>query len=398
MEKKYMKKRKRFIAATLILALVLSGCSPSKEQDKVETDSKAENKTEKPVKEKAYQSQLDVIEPAAYGNAEGLHLEKGSYISIIGKAKEGQYWETVQKGVKQAEKDINKLLGYEGKDQVKVTYIAPSKADNVDEQVNILDEELARYPVAVGIAIADEQACEVQFDLAADSGIPVVAFDSGSDYQGLLATVSTDNTESARMAADKLAESMEDQGEVVIFAHSSSSRTGKEREHAFKEQMKKAHPNIKIAEIYRMDDVEKIEKAIAKEKQKESGAEKEVDTESVSSQEIADYVLKKHPNVKGCYGTSSGAVKEIVGALDRAGMEDVMVVGFDADEEQIELMKDGKVDGLVLQNPFGMGYAAVIAASRAALSMGNEAYVDTGYVWVTKENLESKEVQKMLGK
>ncbi len=398
MEKKYMKKRKRFMAATLILALVLSGCSPSKEQDKAETGSKAENKTEKPVKEKAYQSQLDVIEPAAYGNAEGLQLEKGSYISIIGKAKEGQYWETVQKGVKQAEKDINKLLGYEGKDQVKVTYIAPSKADNVDEQVNILDEELARYPVAVGIAIADEQACEVQFDLAADSGIPVVAFDSGSDYQGLLATVSTDNTESARMAADKLAESMEDQGEVVIFAHSSSSRTGKEREHAFKEQMKKAHPNIKIAEIYRMDDVEKIEKAIAKEKQKESSAEKEVDTESVSSQEVADYVLKKHPNVKGCYGTSSGAVKEIVGALDRAGMEDVMVVGFDADEEQIELMKDGKVDGLVLQNPFGMGYAAVIAASRAALSMGNEAYVDTGYVWVTKENLQSKEVQKMLGK
>lgn len=398
MEKKYMKKRKRFIAATLILALVLSGCTASKEQDKAEADSKAENKTEKPVKEKAYQSQLDVIEPAAYGNVEGLHLEKGAYISVIGKAKEGQYWETVQKGVKQAEKDINKLLGYEGKDQVKVTYIAPSKADNVDEQVNILDEELARYPVAVGIAIADEQACEVQFDLAADSGIPVVAFDSGSDYQGLLATVSTDNAESARMAADKLAESMEDQGEVVIFAHSSSSRTGKEREHAFKEQMKKAYPDIKIAEIYRMDDVEKIEKAIAKEKQKESGAEKEVDTESVSSQEIADYVLKRHPNVKGCYGTSSGAVKEIVGALDRTGMEDVMVVGFDADEEQIELMKDGKVDGLVLQNPFGMGYAAVVAASRAALSMGNEAYVDTGYVWVKKENLESEEVQKMLGK
>ena len=73
-----------------------------------------------------------------------------------------------------------------------------------------------------------------------------------------------------------------------------------------------------------------------------------------------------------------------------------MVVGFDADDEQIEMLRDGKVDGLVVQNPFGMGYAAVIAASRAALSLGNEAYIDTGYVWVTKENLEDKDVQKML--
>ena len=43
----------------------------------------------------------------------------------------------------------------------------------MDEQVNILDEELARYPVAVGISVVDATACEVQFDLAAENDIPV---------------------------------------------------------------------------------------------------------------------------------------------------------------------------------------------------------------------------------
>lgn len=393
-----MGKGNKFIAAALVCALALSGCAAPDEMDKEQTGNKTDHAAEEQTKEMAYQSQLDVIEPAAYGNAEGLALEKGSYISIIGKAKEGQYWEMVQKGAEQAAEDINKQLGYEGKDQVKVTYIAPSKADDVDEQVNILDEELARYPVALGIAIADEQACEVQFDLAADSGIPVVAFDSGSDYQGLMATVSTNNTKSARMAADRLADSMGGEGEVVIFTHSSSSRTGKERERAFKDRMKNAHPDIKIVQIYRMDDIEKLQKAIAEEKQKESGTDQEIDAASITAEETADYVLKKHPNVKGCYGTSAEAVKSIVKALHSVEMDGVSVVGFDADEEEIELLKDGEVDGLVLQNPFGMGYAAVIAASRAALSMGNEAYVDTGYIWVTKENLESEETQKMLSK
>ena len=50
------------------------------------------------------------------------------------------------------------------------------------------------------------------------------------------------------------------------------------------------------------------------------------------------------------------------------------VVGYDADEEQLQMLKDGTVDGLLVQNPFGMGYASVIAAARAAIGAGNEAY------------------------
>lgn len=51
---------------------------------------------------------------------------------------------------------------------------------------------------------------------------------------------------------------------------------------------------------------------------------------------------------------------------------------------------------MIVQNPFGMGYATVVAAARASLDMGNEAVVNTGYTWVTKENLKTDEVQKIL--
>ena len=43
-----------------------------------------------------------------------------------------------------------------------------------------------------------------------------------------------------------------------------------------------------------------------------------------------------------------------------------------------------------------MGYATVVAAARAALDMGNEAFVNTGYTWVTADNLEDESIQKML--
>ena len=59
-------------------------------------------------------------------------------------------------------------------------------------------------------------------------------------------------------------------------------------------------------------------------------------------------------------------------------------------------LKEGQVDGLIVQNPFGMGYASVVASARAALNLGNEAVVDTGYTWVTKKNMKDEAVKKVL--
>ena len=128
-----MKKRSSIIAILLCAAMLTCACA-ARSDDKIEEPVQAEKQK---VKVKEYQGKLDIIEPGAYNNVNGLNLEPGSYISVIGKADGGQFWDEVKKGVDQAAKDINEYLGYEGKDKVKVTYSGPAAADNVDEQVNI---------------------------------------------------------------------------------------------------------------------------------------------------------------------------------------------------------------------------------------------------------------------
>ena len=117
--------------------------------------------------------------------------------------------------------------------------------------------------------------------------------------------------------------------------------------------------------------------------------------DTISEEDAIDYLFEKHPEIKGIYATNGDAVKRALETLERNEAE-ARIVGFDADKEELEAIKDGRVEGLVLQNPFGMGYAAVIASARAALSMGNEAVVDTGYVWSTRKNLEEEGIQKLL--
>ena len=109
------------------------------------------------------------------------------------------------------------------------------------------------------------------------------------------------------------------------------------------------------------------------------------------------YYLEKYPDVRGMFGTNDMTTQLAVSALRQTEEEKEMVVmGFDAGKEQVQSLKNGEIDGLVVQNPFAIGYASVIAAARTVLQAGNEAVVTTGYTWVTKDNLETDSIQKML--
>lgn len=381
--------------------------------------------------EPEYQAHLNAISPAVYGTIDDLDLEPGTYISVIGKLEGTPYWDQVKAGVQQAADDINKRLGYSGDDKVKVLYNAPSDGEDIDEQVNILDEEMARYPDVIAIASIDEDASAVQFDLAIGNGISIVAFDSGNSYQGIQCTCMTDNTEAAAAGADKLAAALDGGGEVALIVQDSVSANARERSEAFKAQMAEAHPEVSVVETIYMDQLEELKRQAAAEDlgvtaeqlaawteaaaAGDGGSEsadaeggisgeertrlEDIDSiaDGMSDEEVVMYYLEKHPDLAGCFGTNADAAMLGADVLERMEKtEDVSLMGFDAGETLLSALENGVVDGLVVQNPFGMGYATVVAAARTALEIGNEAVVDTGYVWVDRDNMENEAIQAML--
>lgn len=378
----------------VVMATTFMICACGKQQEQTTTFTGKE--TEKP----EYQGNLNAISPAAYNNVEGLNLEPGTYISIIGKDDSSSYWMNVKKGVMQAADDLNKELGYKGSDKIKVTYNAPAKSEDIDEQVNILDEELSRYPDAVGIASIDSAACSVQFDLATANGIPVISLDSGNEYKGIQCIVKTDNEDAARTGAYKLANEIEDEGQVILVVHDSNSETAKERAKSFEEEIKNNYPSVSIVETIYCDKLDDLKKKIAVEKDPNMSEDlQKAAVEKMTDDEVMQYYLKKYPDLKGVFGTNESSTIFALEALQKTELAGkVALVGFDISEEQTAAMKNGEISGLVVQNPFGMGYASVVAAARTVLQSGNEAVVDTGYIWVTKDNLEDESIQNMLYK
>lgn len=441
-----MRKRnvRAVIAAALCMTVLAAGCG-KKADDPVFTG----DKTEAPV----YQANLDAIKSSAYASVDNLDLEPGTYISVIGRGSSTPYWNQVKAGVEQAATDLNTALGYSGNDKVKVLYSAPDENDNIDQQVNILDEELARYPDVIAISSVDASACSVQFDLAIENGIPIVAFDSGNSYQNIQSTCKTNNIEAATTGTKNFCEKIGDSGEILLLVHDTVSDTAKEREAGIKNELAANHPNVIVTETIYLDQLEMLKKQIVAEQvgvtpeelaAAEAGEKKEettgtgdasetiadaasnaasssadesanetaqeVDNElsekmqqvndgaaKMSDEDAIQYYMEKHPDLKGCIATNETVTQLAIKTMDQLDAEKhITLVGFDAGKEQVNALKDGKVDGLIVQNPFGMGYATVVAAARTVLEIGNEAEVNTGYVWVTADNMNDDTITPFL--
>lgn len=391
-----MKKHTRLISLILGITLCVCGCqkTPTNEGEELQTNVNSTG-TEK----NENQNKLDALRPFAYGNVEGLALEPGSYISVIGRYANDSYWKEVEAGVKRAEKDINSMLGYKGEDKVKISFSAPADRDDIEEQINILDEELARYPIAICIAAIDTTACQTQFDLAAENGIPVITFDSGSDYKDVAAHVSTDNYKAARTAASHLAEFIQAEGDVALFVQDSLSMTAKERERGFLDELAEKYPDIHVASTYHLDELKTMAQQIADAKNALLLAgEEAIDPENITQEDVVTYILNSNPNLKGIFATNLDTTQLVTKVVSSNKAEDLTIIGFDGGEKQLSLLTSDVIHGLIVQNPYGIGYATVVAASRTALGLGNEAIIDSGFTWVTKDNMDQVAVKNMLYK
>ena len=389
-----MKKIFLMTAVIFCLSFLLCACADDSTNNGTNTSTSTDNPESTETSE---QSKLLALKPTAYSHVNGLDLAPGSSISIIGRYADDSFWTQVEAGANYAVDALNEKLGYTGNDKIKLTYSAPNNRDDVNEQINILDEELARYPIAIGFAAIDTGACTLQFDLASENNIPIITVDSGSDYHHVAAHIATNNQEAAATAASKLANAIGDAGEVAVFVQDSTSMTAKEREAGFVNKITNDFPNVSIVHIYHLDELTSIAETVAQDMALAvTDAEVTIEPSDISQEDVVKWVLEKNPNLKGIYTTNLDTTQLVAKVVQDMEITDLSIIGFDGGEEQLTLLENDVIDGLIVQNPFGMGYATVVAAARVALDLGNEAYIDTGYTWVTKDNLNETPIASML--
>jgi ribose transport system substrate-binding protein len=95
------------------------------------------------------------------------------------------------------------------------------------------------------------------------------------------------------------------------------------------------------------------------------------------------------PNESSTYG-----MLQALTTANRTGK--IKFVGFDSSEQLIEALKKNSLNGLVVQNPYRMGYDGVKTVVAHIRGTKCEKRIDTGVVIVTPDNLTQPDIVKLL--
>ena len=283
-------------------------------------------------------------------------------IAVVPKATSAEFWLTVKAGAEAAGKENG----------AKIIWRGPPKETDVAGQMAIIENFINQKVDAIVMAACDSKALIPTVEKAIKAGITVVTIDSGIDSDIAVSFVATDNVQGARKAADELARLIGDKGEVGLIPFVPGSATCTMREHGFKEGLSK-HPNIKlVATLYSQSDVSR---AIA----------------------VTEDMLTAHPKIAGIFAANEGGAVGCSRAMEQRKLSGkVKLVAFDAAPAEIDALKRGTIQALIVQNPFNMGCEGVKAAVAAKSGRKVDKRIDTGVTVVTKKNFDQPAIQKLL--
>ena len=382
---------KKLIALLLAVVMVFGLVACASSSTSTETPATETPATETPATETPAADDTTTDEtPATEESGERL------YIPVMAKGFQHQFWQAVAKGSEDAAKDYDVDIYFDG----------PASETEIDAQVNMVKNELAKNPKALALAALSTDAVTEILEECAEKNIPVIGFDSGvpGDTTGAVkATAATNNENAAAIAAEKFGENetivnamknATSDAPVIIGCLSqdavSASIVG--RTTGFIDKM------VEIAEQYQPGKVA-VEGHAKWEKKVDAPAiiievAISATTEATAVQTAANSLLGLNPVAIFC--SNEGAVTGFLAAVsdgedlaDGGKYADLIVAGFDAGAAQKNAVRQGWFYGSVTQDPYQIGYKAVELAVMAA--KGEEvADVDTGAQWYDASNIDDE--------
>lgn len=306
-----------------------------------------------------------VVLMAAWGAGAG---DAPGKIAVIPKGTTHVFWKSVEAGAVAAGRETGMEIVWKG----------PLKENDRAQQIAIVEQLISQGVKAIVLAPLDDTALLRPVRAAAAKKIPVIIIDSalkGEPGRDFASFIATNNRVGGKTAGDELARLLGGKGKVVVLRYQEGSASTVEREAGFMAAMAE-HPGIKVIVDNRYGGAT-------------AGEAKTAAMSMIDKLRSADGIFC--PNESTTFGMLL-ALRQI----NLAGR--VKFVGFDTSPPLLAALEKGEIQALLAQNPTRMGYEGVKAAVAVLKGQPVKPMIDSGSALITKANLKTPEVTRLLGR
>jgi ribose transport system substrate-binding protein len=294
-------------------------------------------------------------------------------IAVIVKTGNSSFWQNVQTGSFDAGKELKAETP-----KLSVTFLGAQSESNINEQINIVESAIDRGVRAIVLAPSDTKALQPAVKKAKDAGIPVIIIDSKLDgdpsqYDSFLATDNKAAGEAcAKAMIDLLAAEGKTEGKIQVMSYVAGVGSEVGRVGGFNDYITANSKFTLLETQYSNSDMP-------------------------TALNQTTNVLAANPDLVGIFGANEPTAVGMGRAITEAKLGGkIVAIGFDGNSALAGFVKDGTLQGIAVQSSYNMGFLGVKTAYDVAMGKQIEAYVDTGFIIVTKDNIDSTEAKNVL--
>jgi ribose transport system substrate-binding protein len=305
------------------------------------------------------------LAPAACGGpGRDAAKAKTLTVAVVPMGTTHEFWKSIHAGALTAAREFGVRLVWKG----------PLRETDRNEQLQIVETLTGSGIDALVLSPIDDRALLRPVAEAAALGIPTVVFNTALAGGVSIAFISTDNFQGGVLAAREVGRLTGGRGRLILMRVTEGVEGTLKREEGFLRTVRAEFPGLDI---------------ISDNQYGGAGTE--------TAYQMMENLLARFSAVDAVFTPNESTTFGALRALEDHGLAGKVVhVGFDSSAKLIEAMSKREIRGLVLQDPFDMGYRSVRTAVAHLRGQSYEKAVATGVVLATPENMNEPAIRRLL--
>jgi ribose transport system substrate-binding protein len=240
-----------------------------------------------------------------------------------------------------------------------VELIVVDAQDDTAKQISGVEDLIQKKVSAILINPTDSAAIATAVEAANKANIPVITVDRAAEGGQVVSHIASDNVKGGQMAGEYILEKLGGKGNIVELQGIAGTSAARDRGKGFHDAVDNKE-GVKVV------------------------ASQPADFDRAKGLSVMENILQSNPDIQAVFAHNDEMALGALQAIEASGKK-ILVVGFDATDDAVKAVNEGKMAATVAQKPAAIGETAVQTAVKVTKGEKVESFIPVDLELVTKK-------------